>query len=378
MSFLLAIATSLIMTIMPLLVTESLGFSMFFLGIVEGSTELLSNVLRLVSGNLFDKIKNKKLLFISPPLLAFLSKILLLNPSAFILLISKTIERIANGLFAVPRDSYIGAVAKNKGMAFGILSSFKSLGCVLGPSLVSGIVLLSNNLQENIYCIVLLACSVNFVAFLLSYFVNTKHRVILAKKSEKFNYVTLKPIFKQLRFIFIITILFFLGRFNDGLIMLYLKKQGFPEWFYLSTIALFNFVMFIIAPIIGILIDIKRYNTILYCTIISLLSFNFLFYNLAWMPWVFACLGLICWGIQRTGAHIIFTNIIFNKTPTSYYGTTIGTYSLLNGLGTFIASMISGYLAEISFSYVFAFSGFFSFLALLLVITTIHIRSDVA
>ena len=63
MNLILAIATTIGMTIIPVLVTDSLGLSLLILGIIEGTTEFISNALRLTIGILFDKIKNKKTYF---------------------------------------------------------------------------------------------------------------------------------------------------------------------------------------------------------------------------------------------------------------------------------------------------------------------------
>lgn len=191
-------------------------------------------------------------------------------------------------------------------------------------------------------------------------------KIDLTKNHKRFKFAELKHIFKHLQSLFIVSSLFFLGRFNDGVIILYLKQQNLPEWFYTATIAIFNFVMFIVSPGIGMLIDRGKGNIVLVLTIIALVLFNILFYNLPLMPWIFAFLGLTCWGIQRAGAQIIFSAIIFKKTPVQYYGTTIGIYSLFSGIGVFIASAISGYLAQTSFSYAFILSGGFALSSLLL------------
>jgi len=44
-NFLLAISTAMGMTMLPIVATESLGVSLLLLGIIEGSTEFLSNFL---------------------------------------------------------------------------------------------------------------------------------------------------------------------------------------------------------------------------------------------------------------------------------------------------------------------------------------------
>ena len=45
-NFLLAVSTTIGMTIIPLLATQNLGLSLVFLGLIEGGSELLSNGLK--------------------------------------------------------------------------------------------------------------------------------------------------------------------------------------------------------------------------------------------------------------------------------------------------------------------------------------------
>ncbi|MCP5378563.1 MAG: hypothetical protein H6910_05555 [Rickettsiaceae bacterium] len=69
------------MTLIPLLTIEGLGLSLLLLGIVEGSSEFLSNMLRLITGNTFDRVKDKRPLFIIPSFIALCSKIIICFPS---------------------------------------------------------------------------------------------------------------------------------------------------------------------------------------------------------------------------------------------------------------------------------------------------------
>ena len=45
MNFFLAIGTTVGMTIIPLLITDGLGLSLLVLGLIEGGTEFISNIL---------------------------------------------------------------------------------------------------------------------------------------------------------------------------------------------------------------------------------------------------------------------------------------------------------------------------------------------
>jgi MFS family permease len=365
MNFLLAVSTTIGMTLIPLLATEKLGISLFVLGVIEGGTELLSNILRLVTGNLFDRLKNRRSLFIFPTAIALLSKMILYIPSALSILAAKIMERAANGAFAAPRDAFIGEHAENKGIALGWLSVTKTFGCIIGPLLVSASTLIFGSLIQNTSKLIFLACLMSFISFLCAFFVNTIKINENAIK-DKFNFKQIRLFFKPILPVFILSFLFFLGRFNDGIILIFLKEKGFPEWYYLATISFFNTIMLLVSPLLGHYIDRKKENYILVITIIALLSFNILYLNINTLPWLFACLGLVMWGIQRAGAQITFTAMIFKKLPTSYYGTAVGIYAVLSGMGIFTASLICGYLAQMNFNYVFMFSGFFSCCALLL------------
>ena len=367
MNFLFAISTTIGMTIIPLLITDGLGLSLLTLGIIEGSAEFISNLLRLITGNIFDRIKNRRSLFVLPSIIAFLSKIVLCFPNPLTVVVAKSMERISNGAFAAPRDAYIGENSTNKGLALGFLSFSKTLGCILGPLVISAVTIYFGSFNKHIFLVILLACLINFICLGLSFFVNIRRKITLTVR-DHFTLVTFNQSFKNLYIIFILSFLFFLGRFNDGIIMMYLKSQAFPEWFYLGTISFFNMVMLVISPLLGLGMDKGKDNQILLITIIALLGFNILFFNVINGSWILSALGLACWGIQRAGAQIAFSAIIFKRSSVKFYGTAIGIYSLISGFGVFIASSVSGYLAQISFKYVFILSSTFSLLSLIFII----------
>ncbi len=358
-NFLLAISTTIGMTIIPFLITDSLGLSLLVVGLLEGSTELFSNIFRLVNGVLFDKIKNRKIIFIGSTGLAMGSKLLLFLPTPWAVLFAKTLERIANGSFASPRDAFVAEIAKNKGMALGLLSMSKTFGCVLGPLIVSISTLFIGPLIDNLNLFVIICCALVFPAFIGSFFLNSK-----GTQSDSFSLKEFGRVFTQTAPILFLVFLFFMGRFNDGLLMMYLKDKGLPEWFYLSAIAVFNATMLITSPFIGIEIDRGRLQRMLYITIGALSLFNLCFYHLDLSLWFLSILGLVAWGIQRAGAQIVFSALIFKSVHKMHYGTAIGIFYVTSGIGIMAASSLSGYLAKDHFSLVFIISGTFSLMAL--------------
>ncbi|MEY3196982.1 MAG: hypothetical protein RLZZ59_350 [Pseudomonadota bacterium] len=363
-NFFLALATTISMAIMPLLMTEKMGLSILVFGLIEGSTEFLANVFKLVSGSVFDRIKNKKNIFVLSTFLASLSKLMFFFPTATTLLIARIFERLSNGLFSSPRDAFVGQVAKNRGLGLALLSCSKTLGCVAGPFLVSGMAFLFGDFNSQLNNLIILGLSFAGLSVFMSFYIKTKTFVL--KASKDFIFSDVLDVIRHIKPLLIITIFFFLGRFNDGLITIYLKKSGLPEWFYLSSIGFFNAVMFIVSPIIGLMVDGKKSFIAMLITVFAIILCNFSFYSIDAMPMWLGSIGLITWGIQRVGAQIVFTSLIFKNIDQKFYGTAIGVFSLICGIGNFIASSICGHLAENHFSYVFIYSGTSSIIALFL------------
>lgn len=361
-NFLLAVSTSIGMTLLPIISTESLGVSLFLLGIIEGTTEFISNIMKLVSGSLFDRIKNKKYLFIVSVGIAFCSKLILfLFLNKYSVFASKILERFANGAFATPRDAYIIINAKRKGLSLSVLSCTKTLGCVVGTFIIS----MSTfwiELKENVFLIIFFTCFITFFAATISFYIKSPDN----QKNNSFDYKSVKKLLIDLYPIYFISFVFFLARFNDSVLMMFLKQQGFPEWFYLSTISFFNISMFIISPVLGFLIDRGYQNLVLFLTLLSLMMFNIVFYCINIFPWIFACLGLIFWGIQRVGAQIVFSYLVSKKVPKELSGTAIGLLAIIGSFGNLISSSISGYYIQQSFFDVFICTGVISFLSILL------------
>lgn len=364
MNFLLAVSTAIGMSLLPIIAVDKLGVSFLMLGIIEGATEFLSNLFKLLSGNCFDRIKNKKKLFVLPVSIAFLSKLaVVLVVSKYNIFFSKIAERISNGSFGSVRDAFIIKHSKRKGLALSILNCSKTLGCVFGSVSLGAWAFFDKNLDNGIQPLLFLAFFVTSISLFLSFFVKEKESVDL--KTEKFDFKEFKPVFVKLIPFYILTFIFFLGRFNDGLLMMFLKNKGYEPWFYLSNISFFNISMFIVSPLLGVLIDKKLANVVFYITIISLFIFNVLFYSVTEPDYVLASIGLICWGIQRAGAQIVFSYFVAKNTPTQFVGTAVGLLAVVNASGLLIASSTAGFFASTSFDSIFICSATTTLVALI-------------
>lgn len=359
---LLAISSTIGMTIIPLIVIDSLGLSFFILGLIEGISEFFSSTIRLYSGLFFDKKENKLQLILYPIYLALISKLLLLHPNTLMVIITKFIERLSNGAFGPLRDALTLKLSTNEGKDLSLLNVSKSIGCLLGPLIVTVMLYFTTN-----YNILIILCIfLCLLALVIGFYLKKLPINLINIKTDKVT-LKLKDIqeMKTIYPILILSVLFFLSRFNDGLILLFLRDSNYPQWIYLSTIGIFNAFMLLISPIIGTLLDKGYIKYCLYFSIISMLLFNLTATGLHITSLLLAFITLFFWGAQRVTSQMTFIYILKQSVKPKYLGRAIGIYSLLTGLSVFIAASFCGFLAKLSFTYVFIFSFFWALISLI-------------
>ena len=155
------------MTIIPLIIVDSLGLSLFVLGIIEGFSEFFSSTLRLYSGYFFDKQENKFKLLLYPIYLALISKVVLLQPNTIMVILTKFIERLSNGSFAPIRDALILNSSIKEGKDLSLLNISKSAGCLLGPFITSFALAYKFDLNNLVsFCVLLCLVAIFFGLYL--------------------------------------------------------------------------------------------------------------------------------------------------------------------------------------------------------------------
>jgi MFS family permease len=121
---------------LPLYIVNSLGAFRTILGTIEGSAELTSYAMRMVSGSLSDKIGKKKIFIIIGYGLSTASKPFFAASIGWVeAFIVRTADRIGKGVRTAPRDALItdSVTEKISGKAFGIHRTIDQLGAIVGP-----------------------------------------------------------------------------------------------------------------------------------------------------------------------------------------------------------------------------------------------------
>jgi MFS family permease len=130
------VTSEIIYPLLPIFLTSTLGASAKAIGIIEGSAESVSSLLKLFAGYLSDRLRQRKVLVVAGYALAALSRPLLAfaNTWQHVLAI-RLADRVGKGARTAPRDAMIAdsVVPQQRGIAFGFHRAMDHGGAVIGP-----------------------------------------------------------------------------------------------------------------------------------------------------------------------------------------------------------------------------------------------------
>ncbi len=135
-SFFTDMSSEMIYPLLPLFLTVSLGASAAYVGVIEGTAESLSALLKLVSGWWSDRVRERKPFVLVGYLLATIARPLVaVATAAWQVLAIRATDRVGKGLRTSPRDALIADSVDPsiRGRAYGFQRAWDNAGAVAGP-----------------------------------------------------------------------------------------------------------------------------------------------------------------------------------------------------------------------------------------------------
>lgn len=133
-SFFTDMGSEIIYPVLPVFLTQ-LGASRAMIGAIEGMAEGLPAFIKLVSGALADRVKNRKWLVLAGYALSTLFKPLIaLAHTAGVVLVIRLLDRVGKGIRTAPRDALVAdhTHPANRGHAFGYQRGMDHAGALVG------------------------------------------------------------------------------------------------------------------------------------------------------------------------------------------------------------------------------------------------------
>lgn len=136
MSLLNDSASEMIYPLLPIFLTTTLGATPLVVGLIEGSAEALSSILKYFAGSLSDRWSRRKPLIVGGYALATMSRAWISVAGRWAtVLAARLLDRTGKGIRSAPRDALIADVTpkEDRGRAFGFHRALDHTGAVIGP-----------------------------------------------------------------------------------------------------------------------------------------------------------------------------------------------------------------------------------------------------
>ncbi len=224
-SFFTDVSAEMIYPLLPVFLTQTIGASAMFLGLIEGVAESTCAFLKLYSGLHADRAQDRsKLVLFGYTLSTFSRPLMALAQSPWTILFIRAADRTGKGIRTSPRDALMAdsTHADHQGRAFGFQRSMDNAGSVVGPLISS---LLLAYFVQDLRVIFWLAAIPGVFAVLLILFKvrEVKQRSVVTPK--KFSWAFPKG---KLGIYLIILFIFTLSNSSDAFLLLHAHACGVP------------------------------------------------------------------------------------------------------------------------------------------------------
>ena len=342
------ISSEIIYPLLPLFLSLTLGASPAIIGIIEGTAESLSSILKLFAGYFSDKLGKRKVLVVAGytltsftrPLLAFVSNWY----QVFAIRLS---DRVGKGIRGAPRDAMIAdsVSPKTRGLAFGLNRGMDHAGAVIGP-LVGYLLLwlVASNLQNptaNDYKQVFIFASIPalLAVFVVIFLVREpKHEQTRAKEIN----LNLSGFDSNFKRFLVVVALFTLSNSSDAFLLLRAQDAGIAVTTIPLLWAVLHLVKVLSSFIGGDLSDRIGRKTLIVSgwLIYAFVYAGFAFVSSPWAVWVLFLIYGIYFGLVEGAEKALVADLVRPEQRGAAYGL----YNLAFSITVLPASLLLGFL----------------------------------
>ena len=231
---------------MPVFLTTVLGASPAFIGFLDGSSEAVASVLRMLSGWFSDHIGRRKRLAVGGYTLSLLTRsVLIIVTGIWQVFFLRIIDRVGKGVREAPRDALIsGSVDDHEASkSFGFQRAMDAFGGVIGPLLALALLPIINFNYRTFFII---AALLGVLALWAFFFV--KDRVTapgLRPQNSLGTVFSLRHFDARFRLYLISVFMFGIGCMPVAIIVLRAPSiEGVPALYLVYAVASWIFAMF--------------------------------------------------------------------------------------------------------------------------------------
>ncbi len=339
------IASEMLLPIMPIYL-KSIGYSVLFIGVLEGLAEATASLSKGYFGKISDKTGKRAsfvkwgytLSAVSKPLLVLFAK------NSIWVLFTRSLERLGKGIRTAPRDAILADESKHgdRGKVFGFHRAMDTVGAAIGPSIA--LVFLYYN-QGKYVSLFYISFFPGIIAVILTLWLKDKPKPaeVLSTK-ERVGFFSQFKYWKASNASYkaLVSGLLFFALFNsaDAFLILKMKESGMGDITVIVVYVFYNLVFALSAFPIGIIGDKMGLKPML---LIGLMLFAGVYFGMAYSQSRIAFIILFfLYGLYYAFTDGISKAWISKTCDKKDTGTALGVFSGLQSICTLLASSLAG------------------------------------
>ncbi|PJZ80880.1 MFS transporter [Leptospira meyeri] len=341
------IASEMLYPILPIYL-KSIGYSILFIGILEGITEVVAGYGKGYFGQLSD-VTGKRVPFVrlGYTLSAISKPLLSIGQVPFVVLFSRILDRIGKGIRTGARDAILSAETTNKTKArvFGFHRAMDTLGAVVGPSLA--LVYLYFHPQDYTF-LFYFAFLPGMIAIGFTFFLKEKsnqpiHPNLTKQNHSLFSFLSYwKKTNSSYRKLVGGLLMFAFWNSSDVFLILKSKEAGLDDQQVIGIYIFYNLVYAVFSYPLGVFADKIGLKKMFLCGL-GIYAVVYLLMGLTQNPFLIV-MAFFLYGIYAAATEGVSKAWISNVIPSNETATGIGMYAGLQSISAFFASFIAGWL----------------------------------
>lgn len=373
-SFFINMSTLMIFSFFGLYLHRSLKVNLAKIGVLDGTVEACSFLMKLFSGYLSDLLCNRKILFLLGATLLLLSKPLEAIGRSFApLFCAKVLERLGNGIQSTPRDALVSdwAPKEVRTSCFGLRQGMAAIGSLCGTVIAALLYKALKDFQSVFwFACIPAAISVLIIIFCVKNKINSIQKTnykcnIKFRESIRFREIT--KFSKKYWILLSIAATYNCAKVSETFILLNMTKAYDLSIIIAPLILAICYISNSLTAILtGTISDKgKDLTKILMFGLGMFITSDLLFIYGSNIP-VLSLIALLCFGSYIGVSQSIFVSKVSEVSPVGLTGTGLGIYNLVCALSLLAGGTVLGRIADtFGFSHTFAVSAILASIAFL-------------
>jgi MFS family permease len=338
-SFLTDVSSEMIYPLLPLFLASTLGASAGMVGLVEGTAESVSALLKLASGWWSDRVGRRKPLVVVGYAVASIARPLVaVAQSVGQVLAIRVTDRVGKGIRTAPRDAMIADTvdAEIRGRAFGFHRAADHAGAVVGPLVAWLLLELGAMSLRSVFALAAIPAGLALLTVLFA--VREPRRAVVRAAAEPTRLTSDLP--RRFWLTLGVLFLFTLGNSTDAFLLLRARDLGVPAALVPLLWAMLHVVKSAASTPGGALSDrfgrrpVLLTGWVLYAAVYLALGFA----TAEWQVWALFAVYGVYFGLTEGVEKALIADLV----PASRRGAAFGWFNLAIAAGALPASVLFG------------------------------------